>query len=332
MPKSLTLVTGTTGLLGNNVVRLLLARDFPVRVLARQSSDPRPLEGLDVEIVRGDLRNASDVNKACEGVDRIVHSAGLVQIGRSRLDQHRAINVEGTRHIAQAARKNGARLVHISTCDLIKCSEAGTPADEDAPWADTKCCAYAVTKREAEDVVQEEIVQGLDAVIVNPGYMLGPWDWKPSSGRMLLVVARSRGWFAPRGQISLCDVRDVAGGILAAFTKGRAGARYFLCGSTMSYMEAWSLFAKVTGGRSPFITAGPLMMIIGGAAGDLRTRLTGREPLINSAAVSSAWRLKHFSCKRAKEELGFENRPVEETIRDAWEWFQENGYAKEKLS
>jgi dihydroflavonol-4-reductase len=330
MPKPLTLVTGATGLLGNNVARMLIERDCSVRVFAQESSDPRPLEGLDVEIVRGDLRNADDVRKACEGVDRVVHSAGLVQIGRSRLDQHRAVNVEGTRHIAQAARENGAKLVHVSTCDLIDCQDPETPMDETAPWADAKGCAYAVSKREGEEVVQEQIQQGLDAVIVNPGYMLGPWDWKPSSGRMLLVVARSRGWFAPRGQISLCDVRDVADGILAAFTKGKVGARYFLCGSAMSYMEAWRLFAKVTGGRPPCITAGPLMLIIGGSAGDLWTRLTGREPLVNSAAVSSSWRSKNFSSERAKEELGYKNRPAEETVRDAWEWFQENGYAKGK--
>ena len=109
MKPGLTLVTGATGLLGNNVVRMLLDRREAVRVLARDTSDPRALEGLDLEIVRGDVCDAESVRRACEGAACVIHSAGYVQIGRAHLDRHRRINVDGTRHVAESARAVGAR-------------------------------------------------------------------------------------------------------------------------------------------------------------------------------------------------------------------------------
>ncbi|MFC1597671.1 NAD-dependent epimerase/dehydratase family protein [Planctomycetota bacterium] len=328
MTSRLTLVTGATGLLGNNVVRMLLDQGEAVRVLARQSSDPRPLEGLDLEVARGDVRDADSVRRACQGADRVVHSAGYVQIGRSGLDRHRAINVEGARHVARAAREVGARLVHVSSCDAVGINSVEEPADEETPLNDPLPVPYVITKREAERVVLEEVDAGLDAVIVNPGFMLGPWDWKPSSGRMLLEVSGGRALLAPRGWFSLCDARDVAAGLLTALQRGQTGRRYILAGVTYSYLDAWRLFAQVTGARSPWCRAGPLMLLAAGLAGDLRTRLTGREPDVNSGAIALAALPKNYSSKRAETELGYQIRPPEETVRDAWAWFRQHGYAR----
>src|SRR5262245_16643868 len=111
---SLTLVTGATGLVGNNVVRQLLERGQSIRVLGRDTSASKPLEGLDVEIVRGDIRDPQALETACRGVNRVIHAAAVVQIGRSGMELQRAVNVEGTRNVAAAARKAGARLVHVS--------------------------------------------------------------------------------------------------------------------------------------------------------------------------------------------------------------------------
>lgn len=328
MKSSLTLVTGATGLVGNNVLRMLLDRGEAVRVLARDTSDPRPLEGLDVEVVRGDVCDPEAVGRACDGATCVVHSAGYVQIGRSHLDRHRRINVEGTRNVAEAARAHGARLIHVSSCDAVAVRSLDEPADEETPLNDPPRVPYVITKREAERVVLGLVAEGLDAVIVNPGFMLGPWDWKPSSGRMLLEVARGRGFLAPRGWFSLCDVRDVAHGILAAIERGQPGRRYILAGVTLSYLEAWRLFARATGARRPWCRAGPLMLLVAGWSGDLWTRLTGREPAVNSGAVVLAALPKSYTSRRAEIELGYTIRPTDETIRDAWAWFQEQGYAR----
>ncbi len=329
MSQPLTLVTGATGLVGNNVVRQLLAAGHQVRVLARDSSDPRPLEGLSVEVVRGDVCESESVRRACQGVACVVHSAGYVRIGRSELDRHRAVNVEGTRHVAQHAREAGARMIHVSSSDAMGIGSLKEPADEDTPVAPPPPVPYVITKREAEAVVLEEVDRGLDAVIVNPGFMLGPWDWKPSSGRMLLVVGTGKGKLAPRGWFSLCDVRDVAAGIISAIERGECGRRYILAGVTMSYLDAWRLFAETAGVARPWCRAGPLMLIIGGWGGDVWTRLSGREPDVNSGAIALAWLPKNYSSERAQTELGYKIRPAKETVRDAWRWFEDHGFVNE---
>ena len=327
MPSHPTLVTGSTGLLGNNVVRQLLAQGHPVRVLTRETADRRPLDGLDVEAIHGDIRDADLVRRACDGTTVVIHAAGYVRIGRSELDLHRAINVEGTRNVAQAVRRCGGRLIHVSSSDALGLGTLEEPADEDSPLTEHGNCCYTITKREAEQVVREEIEQGLDAVIVNPGFMLGPWDWKPSSGRMLLEVARGKAWFAPQGHFSVCDVRDVAAGILSAIDRGQIGRNYLLTGQTLSYLEAFRLFARVTGGRRPLGSPGPMLSATAGWFGDLATRLTGRESDVNSAAIRVARFPKSYSNRRARQELGYATRSVEDSARDAWAWFQEYGYS-----
>ena len=330
MSKSPILVTGGTGLVGNNVVRGLVERGMAVRVLARPGFDERVFAGLGVEVTPGDICGADDMRRACQGAAGVIHSAGYVQLGWSRLETYRAVNVEGTRNVAVAAREAGVRMVHVSSCDAIGVRSLTEPADEETPFAARAPIPYAVTKHEAERVVLDEVEQGLNAVIVNPAFMLGPWDWKPSSGRMLLAVARGQGWFAPPGHFNVCDVRDVAAGILAAFDRGQGGRRYILGGETMSYLDAWRLFADVTGARRPVGRIGPVITRLAGWSGDFWGKLSGHEPEVNSAALSLARLPKHYTSDRARRELGYEPRPFRQAVEAAWAWFTAHGYASAK--
>lgn len=324
---SLTLVTGATGLLGNNVVRRLLDTGHRVRVLARATADNRPLAGLDIEMVEGDVRQREAVTRAVRGVDCVVHSAGYVHIGWTGLDAARAINVEGTRYVGEAARDAGAKLVHVSSIDALGLAPRDRPGDEDTPPVGGVKCPYVISKREAEQVVLQLVAEGLNASIVNPGFMIGPNDWKPSSGRMLLQVARGWGLWAPLGTNCYCDVRDVADGILSAARQGAAGRRYILAGETLSYFQAWRIFAEVTGGTPPMFPAGPLIRIGAGLVCDVVGKLTGREPDVNSASTATSAQRRNFSSERARRELGYHMRPLRESAADAWRWFRANGYA-----
>ncbi len=321
-----TLVTGATGLVGNNVVRRLLKHGQAVRVLARAGADARPLAGLDIEIARGDVRDRQAVAAAMQGVNQVIHAAGHVHIGWSDLDAARAINVEGTRHVAEAALATGARMVHVSSIDALGVLRRGDLGDENTAPSGGVLCPYVVTKRESEAVLLEVVGRGLHASIVNPGYMIGPYDWKPSSGRMLLQVARGWGLWAPLGANVFCDVRDVADAIRAALRQGQAGRRYILGGPLLSYFQAWRVFAKATGATPPVFPAGPLIRLGAGYFGDLVALLTGREPDVNSAAVRISAQRRNFSSARAEQELGYRPRPLEETAGDAWSWFRQNGY------
>jgi len=161
---------------------------------------------------------------------------------------------------------------------------------------------------------------------VNPAFMLGPWDWKPSSGRMLVEVAAGRGWLAPRGTVSLCDVRDVAAAIVTALQQGRIGQRYALAGTSMTYLDAWRMFADLTGARRPLCNAGPIALRVSGWAGDLWGAASGSEPAVNSRAIELAKVPKYYSSQRAQMELNYTCRDVRETIHDAWMWFRAQKY------
>src|SRR5205823_14744119 len=139
---------------------------------------------------------------------------------------HLRINVFGTQNVAAAARAAGARLVHVSSINALGLGRLDAPADEESALPGIVECPYVVTKREAERVVLNEVAQGLWATIVNPSLMLGPWDWKPSSGKMLLAARFAP--LAPTGAANFCDVRDVAAGAIAAAERGTPGHRFVL--------------------------------------------------------------------------------------------------------
>jgi dihydroflavonol-4-reductase len=312
--------------LGNNIVRLLVEAGESVRVLARATSDPRPLEGLAIERAGGDIRDSAALAEACRGIDIVIHSAGHVQLGWQQLEQHRAINVEGARNVAIAARAAGARMVHVSAINALGLGTMDQPADEESGLPGIVACPYPVTKRESEQVVLEEVDRGLDATIVNPGCMFGPWDWKPSSGKMLLAVAKFAPIY-PVGAVSFCDARDVAAGTIAAASQGKTGRRYILAGHNLWYKDAWQRMARLAGRRGPVSPMGPAFRAIVAPLLDAYTKITGHEGDANSAILMLGRQQHCFTSRRAETELGSRVRAFEETLGDSWSWFRERGYA-----
>ncbi len=327
----LTLVTGATGLVGNNVVRLLLERGERVRVLVRGSSGSgsgaRALEELPVEICLGDVTQAETVRQACRGVQRVVHAAAQVHIGWTGLEEQRAVNVGGTQNVVAAAAAEGARLLYVSTVNALGIGDHDHPADEEMPPGEFVPCPYVITKREAEQVVLEGVARGLDAVIVNPGFMLGPWDWKPSSGRMMLQVATGWAKLAPPGGNDVCDVRDVAAGILTALQRGQRGRRYILSGEYLSFLDTWRMFARIVGVKPPWYAAYPPGLWLYGHAGDLWGKLTGHEPGLNSAAVADVEARTSLFLRPRRRRARLPPAPANEAAESAWAWFREYGYA-----
>lgn len=321
------LVTGATGFLGNNLVRTLLNDNHEVVVTVRQTSDRKPLAGLNVEPITIDLNSPSDVAMAISDVDVVVHSAALIQIGWTKLDQSRKVNVDATAVIAEAARRKKIRMIHVSSVDALGAAtenEIGTEEKLDPP---KPACSYVVSKRESESAVILEVANGLDAVIVNPGFMVGPYDWKPSSGEMMLAVANTFTPMAPAGGCSVADVRDVADGILSAIKHGQTGQRYVLGGINMSYLELWQLMAKVTNSRGPKKKLPDWIAGAAGRVGDLVGKLTGKEPQVNSAATKMGQMFHYYSSAKAEKELGYRIGSIEDALRDAWDWFELHGYA-----
>ncbi|HVX39421.1 MAG TPA: NAD-dependent epimerase/dehydratase family protein [Gemmatimonadaceae bacterium] len=317
-------VTGATGLLGNNVVRRFLARGERVRVLVRDPASPA-LRGLAVETVVGDVTRRSDVDRALAGASLVVHAAAVVRIGRRDLDELRRVNVGGTENVARACLRGGVRLVHVSSVDALGWGTLEAPGHEESAPTPDHGIAYVRSKREAFALVCDLVAQGLDARIVHPAFMLGPNDWRPSSGRLVVEAVRLPWLPAPPGGNDFCHVDDVVSGVIAAAERGTRGRDYVLGGAHHSYASAYTAFRRAAGRQSRAWSLPRPALMAAGWLGDLAGAVTGSEPAVNSGAIAASCHEHHFDDARARRELGYRARPLTDAARDAVNWFVERG-------
>lgn len=318
-------VTGGTGLLGNTILRQLSDAGHETFSLVRSTPDRRVFEGIDTELVHGDLLDREIVERATAQCDAVIHSAAFIHIGWKRLDESMRVNHQGTRSVVEACVKHGRKLVHVGTVDTLGIGTRDQPGDESTPLdhaGGQVPCNYVVSKRAGVEEVISAVKQGLRAVIVHPGFMLGPWDWKPSSGRMMLAVGRSWKPIAPSGGCSVCDSRDVAAGTIAAMDADvESGRQYILAGEDMTYRQLWSEMADRMGTRRPIRTARPVPEWIAGSAGDLWAMVAGERD-VNSAAVRMGAAFHWHDSSRARSELGYRNRPSAESLDASADWIK----------
>ena len=320
-------VTGGTGFLGNNLVRRLLALEHEVTAIVRPGSDPRPFEGLNLRIIQGGLDDQSTLQSGLEGADFVIHAAAHIWFGRSQTALSRTVNVDLTRHIACQANKHNVRMIHVSSVDTLNAGNTPDCMYNETDWETQKSeCDYTVTKREAEQVVLTELENGLDAVIVNPTFMIGPWDWKPSSGLMMTSVVKGFIPFAPGGGFCCVDVRNVADGIIAALERGQSGERYILGGQNMTYLELWQRFAAKVGKKMPRWGMSNAMARVVGFFGDIPYWLFRKEGQVNSVALKLSQLFNYYSSQKAIDQLGYEITDLQIAIDDAYDWFKEYGY------
>jgi dihydroflavonol-4-reductase len=319
-------VTGGTGLLGNCIVRELAARGEPVRALCRSGTSRDPFNGLDVDIVEGDLSCADALAGFMEGCRAVIHSAALIHIGWSRLQQSREVNVEGTRRVVQACLTQGVKLVHVSTVDTLPAAQSiDQPVDETSASGVAKVrCSYVISKTEADAVVRAAISDSsLKATLVHPGFMLGPYDWKPSSGRMLLAVAKAPLAIAPEGGCSLCDARDVAAATVAAVEQGGVGQSYILAGHNLTYRELWRMIRTNAGRSHQVVCPKRVLNAAGWALSGWQRLFPDWEGDVNPASIAMGRLGHYYSSFKAQRELQYLNRRASETLDDAWQWLKE---------
>jgi len=304
-----TLVTGATGFLGQHLARLLVDRGDRVRVLARPGAPPGALRELDAEIVEGDVREGGDLQKATAGCELVFHLAGIVSHERRRLPEMRAVNVDATRRLLASVEPT-ARVVHVSSVAAIgPASSPHRPADEDQEFpAAAARLPYAATKREGELLALEAAAAGLDVVVANPGFLLGPGDLHRVSTWPVLAYLAGKLRFTTRGGLSFVDVRDVARGLVALADRGRAGERTILTAEAgnLGWPAFFELIASVSGLRRRTVPL-PATLAVAAAA------LPGPVSPDQVRAASNWW---FYTPAKAERELGFRTRPLAETIAD----------------
>ena len=326
-------VTGGTGLLGNTVLRHLTQQGHDLIALVRGQIDDKVFDGIRSEFVSADLAglesgDSNPVSEAISGCDAVIHSAGLIHIGRKRLEESMRVNRDGTKMIVEACLKHDCKLVHVGTVNTIAVGTKQAPSNEETPLdhaGGQVSCAYVDSKRAGLEEVNNAVANGLRATVVHPGFMLGPWDWKPSSGRMMLEIAKNFTPIAPSGGCSLCDSRDVADATIAAIDKGGDdGRQYILAGHNWTYRKIWTEMSERMNVLKPVMSAGPIQNWLGAVGGDLIAKFVKKEPDINGASVKISTQYHWYDCSRAKEELGYVTRPASETLDACAEWIREH--------
>ncbi len=326
-----TLVTGATGFVGSAVVRQLLARGVAVRVLTRRESDRRNIDGLDVEVATGDLRDKESLSSALRGCSALFHVAADYRLWVPDPDAIYAVNVEGTRNLLLSAADCGVeRMIYTSSVATLGLNRDASPADETTPvgiedmighYKRSKYLAEAEVRRLIED-------QGLPVVIVNPSTPIGPRDIKPTpTGRIIVEAASGRIPAFVNTGLNVVHVEDVAAGHLLAFDKGRVGERYILGGENMTLAEILASIAAKVGRRAPKIRLPHSAVVPLAYAAEAWARLRGSgEPFVTLDGLRMARKWMYFSSRKAAEELGYRARPPEDALTDAIDWFRAAGY------
>ena len=330
----LAFVTGATGLLGNNLVRDLIADGWRVRALVRSPDKARQqFAGLEVEIVQGDMLNVSGFAVALAGVDTVFHTAAYFRDsykGGRHWDALYAANVEGTRHLLDRAYAAGVRrFVHTSSIAVLR-GARGAVIDETMLRDERDADDYYRSKILSDRVVLSFLDTHPDfwAAMVLPGWMHGPGDIGPTSaGQTVIDVALKRLPGVPPGSFSVVDARDVARAMLLANEKGRRGERYLAAGRHMTMADLLPLVAQATGVPAPHRRIPLWLMHLLAAGYEVYARLTGRPVLLSWAmarTIATEDDRSRYDHAKSKRELGLRFRPVTETLHDEVAWFRDN--------
>ncbi|RZI85336.1 MAG: NAD-dependent epimerase/dehydratase family protein [Rubrivivax sp.] len=331
-------VTGATGLLGNNLVRLLLAQGFHVKALARSSDKAQQQFGVQtherLEIVLGDIREPAKFETTLRSVDILFHTAAYFREsyegGRHSKGLHDT-NVLGTRALLKAAYEQGVRrILHVSSIAVLGHNPGGEVDEQCLQRLDGAEDAYYRSKIETDHVVYQFLEQHPDMHIslVLPGWMYGPGDLGPTSaGRFVLDFMRRALPAVPDATASAVDARDVALVALQAALHGSRGGRYLAAGRYFTLRELADLTASVTGVPAPRWIAPRWFVLMLALCNELRARLTGRPALLSLATAMNIGsdHGRRFSDAKIKREFGITFRPMEETLRDVIDFYRDRG-------
>ncbi len=317
------LVTGATGHIGNVLVRRLLSAGASVRALVLPGDDCASLEALNVTKYEGSVLDPEALDCAMEGVDTVYHLAGIISIMPGIEGMMRRVNVEGVRNVTAAALRAGVRrFVHVSSIHAFQRMPGDVVVDETTPLALSHAAGtYDETKAQGTAAVLDAVKQGLDAVIVCPTAIVGPFDFRGSLlGKALLDFAKQKLHLLVPGAYDFVDVRDIVEGLILAGEKGRRGEIYILSGHYATLTEAMSTMQAAAGVRSPHLMLPWRMAMALARVMQHVYRLTKTTPQFTPYSLRTISENARFSSAKARRELGYRSRPFVETVRDLLTW------------
>ncbi|MGD0755080.1 MAG: NAD-dependent epimerase/dehydratase family protein [Bacteroidales bacterium] len=317
-------VTGASGHIGSCLLRELKKQGAGIKALVYDSGNG--LDEMDVELIKGDLLEPESLIKLCEGVDVVFHLAAQIAIDNRSSAKVYETNVTGTKNIIKAANKAGSKkFIHFSSIHAFQIASPDQLIDESTSLVETNKIIYEFTKAEGEREVMNAVKEGLNAVILNPTAVIGPFDYRGSLlGQALLKIYKKKLPFLVSGGYNWVDVRDVVSASIQAIVSGRKGEKYILSGEFCSLRQLSVMISKISGRNTPVIVpvslarmACPFIQVY--------SSLTKKEPLYTYQSLDILINSPvNISNIKAKKELGYEPRPLEKTLKDTFDWYREN--------
>lgn len=323
-PRDLVLVTGANSLLGTNTILDLLEHGFEVRgMLRNKSSWKAPLQNR-LELFEGNITNQKDTEKALESCRWVVHTAADTRQNLLRLSEYEDVNINATRNLADACIQNGIeKMIFTGTANAFGHGTHDAPGNENSPPSGpfTKSL-YAQSKIKAQQMVLNAAKKSNSTafISINPGFMLGPWDVKPSSGQIILMHKNKPIILCPPGGKNFVHVKDVAKAIRLALTKGKNSEEYLVTGTYMSFFDFFKKLNTIRGRKKTVIKIPALLLRVAGKAGDM-LRAAGFSLSLSSVNSAILCESPVYSDQKVINELGIEITPIDQTLKDAIEWF-----------
>jgi dihydroflavonol-4-reductase len=318
-------ITGATGFLGTNLVHLLVEKGVEVFAIKRPSSNTEAFEGMPINWYEGDVLNKASLEKACpDNVDYIFHMAADTNMWSRNNAIQTEINLNGTANIiALAKSKHAKRLIHTSSIAAYGIHHDRVITEQTEQIADQCFANYYRTKLASERLVKAAVADGgLDAVILNPCHLVGPWD-SHNWSQMLTMVAEGSLPGVPPGHGSFCHIKEVAKAHWAAAEKGKKGENYILSGADASFVEFVTEIGKLLNKNVPAKATPHWMLKIVGQVSVFFARFTGKEPNMTPEKVLIVSEVLHVSSKKAQDELDYRvDIPLKTMLKDCYTWMK----------
>jgi dihydroflavonol-4-reductase len=332
-------VTGSTGLLGSNLVDTLLAQGYEVKALARSEQKARKLlKDPGIEIVVGDMEDIDGFKAELQGVDVLFHVAAYFReyydVG-DHWTKLQKINVDGTIKLLEAAEQAGVKkVIYVSSSGVIGNNPDGTPSDENTPPGEFAMQnLYFRSKVIAEEKIAAFLkTHTLPVVLILPTVIVGPQDAAPTVfGQIIIDLMNRKLPMIPPGGMEFVDARDVAQAMINAVERGKSGERYIVSSGFHSMSELVKVVEKASNVPAPRLHAPYAVMLMVARLAETRAKLTNTSSQITVSGIQSLVQVRPHSNAKAKRELGITFRPFEESIHDEVKWYQENGYVGERV-
>ncbi len=319
-------ITGAGGHVGNVLCQQLADKGFDLKILLLEN-EQMPID-LETEIVVGNILDKKVLQELIAGCDVVYHLAAKIAIDNKDRDSVFEVNIKGTQNVIDICLEQKVkRLVYTSTVHSLKSFGPDEILDENNPLNPESKMAYEASKAEAELLLIKAAKNGLDAVILNPSAIIGPFDFQPSYlGQAFIKIYQNKLPMLVTGGYDFVDVRDVVDAAVIAATQGRSGERYILSGRWLSLKELSATISKVASAKTPTFVAPMFLAKIGLPFIHAWAKLSGQHPLYTADSLEILKQSnKNMSHQKAEKELGYYPRHIEETLKDTIEWFKENG-------